>query len=65
MVAIVGHEPHLSGLVSWLLASSKQSLLELKKAAACLLEVEDASGPSSATLLWSMAPKHLRAIGRK
>lgn len=65
VVAIVGHEPHLSGLVSWLLAASKRSLLELKKGAACLLEVEEASGASSAMLLWSMAPKHLRAIGRK
>jgi phosphohistidine phosphatase len=65
MVVIVGHEPHLSGLVSWLLAASKRSLLELKKGAACLLEVEEASGASSATLLWSMAAKHLRAIGRK
>lgn len=65
VVVIVGHEPHLSGLVSWLLAASKRSLLELKKGAACLLEVEESSGASSATLLWSMAPKHLRAIGRK
>jgi phosphohistidine phosphatase len=65
VVVIVGHEPHLSGLVSWLLAASKRSLLELKKGAACLLEVEEASGAGSATLLWSMAPKHLRAIGRK
>lgn len=65
VVVIVGHEPHLSGLVSWLLAASKRSLLELKKGAACLLEVEEAAGASSATLLWSMAPKHLRAIGRQ
>lgn len=64
-VAIVGHEPHLSGLASWLLASSKRSLLELKKGAACLLEFEDAPGAGSATLLWSMAPKHLRAVGKR
>lgn len=65
MVVIVGHEPHLSGLASWLLAASERPLLELKKAAACLLELEGNSGASSALLLWSMAPKHLRAIGRK
>ena len=63
-VAIVGHEPHLSGLASWLLASSKRSLLELKKGAACLLEFEESPGAGAATLLWSMAPKHLRAIGK-
>lgn len=65
VVVIVGHEPHLSGLASWLLASSKRSLLELKKAGSCLLEVEGAFGASSATLLWSIGPKQLRAIGRK
>jgi phosphohistidine phosphatase len=60
---IVGHEPHLSGLVSWLTAGSKRSFLELKKAGACLLEVERSSGARSSTLLWSMGPKQLRAIG--
>jgi phosphohistidine phosphatase len=64
-IAIVGHEPHLSGLASWFLASSKRSLLELKKGAACLLEFEDSPGAAAATLLWSMAPKHLRAVGRR
>jgi len=65
MVVIVGHEPHLSELVSWLLAGSKRSLLELKKGAACLLELEESSGASSGMLLWSMAPKHLRAMKRR
>ena len=64
VVAIVGHEPHLSGLVSWLLAGSKESFLDLKKGAACLLEIEGQPAAGSALLLWSMPPKHLRAIGR-
>ena len=64
-VAIVGHEPHLSGLASWFLASSKRSLLELKKGAACLLEFEESPGAAAGTLLWSMAPKHLRAVGKR
>jgi phosphohistidine phosphatase len=65
VVAIVGHEPHLSGLVCWLLAGAKTSFLDLKKGAACLLEIEDAPSAGSALLLWSMAPRHLRAIGRR
>ena len=64
-VVIVGHEPHLSGLVSWLIAGGKRSFLELKKAGACLLDVEKSAGAGSSTLLWSMGPKHLRAIGGK
>jgi phosphohistidine phosphatase len=63
MVVIVGHEPHLSGLVSWLTAGAKRSFLELKKAGACLVEVEKSPGAGSSTLLWSMRPKHLRAMG--
>ena len=64
-VAIVGHEPHLSGLVSWLIASSSHSVIELKKAAACLVAIEGTPGEGSGTLLWSMPPKVLRALGRE
>ena len=39
------------------------AVIELKKAGACLLEVERSSGAGSSTLLWSMGPKQLRAIG--
>jgi phosphohistidine phosphatase len=65
VIVIVGHEPHLSGLVSWLAAGSERSLLELKKAGACLLELEEEVGAESGTLVWSMGPKHLRAIGKR
>lgn len=64
MVAIVGHEPHLSGLVSWLIAGGKRTVLEMKKAGACLLEIEGKAEAGSGTLIWSMGPKHLRAIGK-
>jgi phosphohistidine phosphatase len=65
VVAIVGHEPHLSGLVSWLLAGAKTSFIDLKKGAACMLEIEGVPSSGSAMLLWSMAPRQLRAIGRR
>ncbi|HET6701095.1 MAG TPA: histidine phosphatase family protein [Gemmatimonadaceae bacterium] len=64
MVVIVGHEPHLSGLVSWLIAGGKRTVLQLKKAGACLLEVEGKPGAGSGTLIWSMGPKHLRPLGK-
>jgi phosphohistidine phosphatase len=65
MLVIVGHEPHLSGLVSWLTAGSERSLLELKKAGACLLELEGVIGAASGTLVWSMGPKQLRAMRKR
>jgi phosphohistidine phosphatase len=65
VIAIVGHEPHLSGLVSWLLAGATDSFIDLKKGAAALLEIEGPPAASSAMLLWSMTPRQLRAIGRR
>lgn len=64
VVAVVGHEPHLSGLVSWLLSGATEAFLDLKKGGACLLEIEGTPGSGSGLLLWALAPKHLRAIGR-
>jgi phosphohistidine phosphatase len=63
-VAIVGHEPHLSGFVCYLLTGRDGPFLELKKGGACLLELSDPVRPGAAVLRWSLAPNHLRKIGR-
>lgn len=60
-VAIVGHEPHLSRFVSWLLGVEDRSVVQLKKAQAALLEFKKA-GPGRAVLLWSIPPKALRRL---
>lgn len=61
-VAIVGHEPHLSGLVTWLMTGSDESRVELKKGAACMLRFERAPGKAEATLRWALAPAQLRVL---
>lgn len=61
-IALVGHEPHLSGFAS-LLLGGKGSLLELKKGSACLLNVAPSVSPGSAHLCWALAPAHLRRLG--
>ena len=61
-VAIVGHEPHLSGLVTWLMTATKDSRIELKKGAACLLEFSGAPASGAATLCWSLTPAQLRKL---
>jgi len=63
-VAIVGHEPHLSGFVSTLLGARGGSVIELKKGAACLLEVAPSVSPGSAHLRWALAPRQLRRLGK-
>jgi phosphohistidine phosphatase len=61
-VVLVGHEPHMSKVVTWLLTgSSARAVVGLKKAQALLLETRKASA-GSATLVWSLPPKALRRL---
>jgi phosphohistidine phosphatase len=62
-VAVVGHEPHLSELIGWFTTGEARSTVELKKGAACLLEIAGAPQPGSAVLLWLLTPKQLRLLG--
>jgi len=64
VIAGVGHEPHLSGLVSYLLAERPQPpLVELKKGAACLLRFDDPPRAGGACLEWLLTPWQLRRLG--
>jgi phosphohistidine phosphatase len=63
-VAVVGHEPHLSGLVTWLMTSATDSRIELKKGGACLLRFERAPAAGGALLRWSLTPSQLRGLAQ-
>ena len=63
-VAVVGHEPNLGQFVSWALTGLRDSFVEMKKGAACLIEFEDDVRAGRAKLLWAMRPGQLRAAGR-
>jgi phosphohistidine phosphatase len=58
-VAIVGHEPHLSCLTTWLLTGKRESGVRLKKGGACLLEFEAEVERGSGTLNWLLTPRQL------
>jgi phosphohistidine phosphatase len=62
-VCVVGHEPHLSGLATWLMSGAKEAQLELGKGGACLLSFDGAPKRGSAMLCWLMTSKQLEAIG--
>lgn len=62
-VAVVGHEPHLSALVTWLLTGQDESCLALKKGGACLLDFESPPGKGKGSLRWLMTPQQLRRLG--
>jgi phosphohistidine phosphatase len=57
-VAVVGHEPHLSGLIGWLAGGQ----VEMKKGGACLLEFESAPRQGAGTILWSLTPGLARRL---
>jgi len=64
LAAVVGHEPHLGALVSWLLAGRGSAFVQLKKGGACLLDLGPRPGPGRSRLLWLAAPAQLRRLGR-
>ena len=63
VVAIVGHEPQLSRLVTYLLGGVDRSGVELRKGGACLLECERGVRRSGGTLRWLATPRVLRDLG--
>jgi phosphohistidine phosphatase len=62
VVAVVGHEPHLSALVTWLMSGVDDSRLVLKKGGACLLEFTGRPHRAGAVLHWLHTPATLRQL---
>ncbi|MEX2177180.1 MAG: histidine phosphatase family protein [Gemmatimonadaceae bacterium] len=62
-VIVVGHEPNLSVLASWLTAGSHVANIEFKKGGACLLALGRRPKKGEGAMRWLMGPKELAAIG--
>jgi phosphohistidine phosphatase len=63
-VAVVGHEPHLGALVTWLLAGVDEPRVELKKGGACLLRFDGKPRRAGARMEWLLTPAQLKSTGR-
>ncbi len=64
-VAIVGHEPGLSGLVALLTTGAADGLaVDLKKGGVAAIDVDGVPGPRRGTLRWLVTPRQLRRLGR-
>jgi phosphohistidine phosphatase len=61
-VAVVGHEPHLGTLISWLSAGVERSFIELGKGGACLLDLGERVDAGEGMLIWALRPSHLRSL---
>jgi phosphohistidine phosphatase len=65
LVAVVGHEPHLSRLVEHALTGGKSSdFLDLKKGGACLLDLGRSPQAGHGRLRWLLTAGQLRRLGR-
>jgi phosphohistidine phosphatase len=61
-VAVVGHEPHLGELVTWLIGGNRGTNVEFKKGGACLLRFEGQVDAASGMLLYHLTPSQLRGL---
>lgn len=61
-VAVVGHEPQLGRLVTFLIGGGDRTGVELKKGAAALLDSDGHPAPGDARLVWSIPPTVLRDL---
>jgi phosphohistidine phosphatase len=64
VVAVVGHEPHLGMLITWLISGLRDSHVTLDKGGACMLEIEGKAEARGATLTWSLPPDVLAALSK-
>ncbi|HEX7183387.1 MAG TPA: histidine phosphatase family protein [Thermoanaerobaculia bacterium] len=61
-IAVVGHEPSISLILSWLLTGNERRIFSFRKGGACLLEFPDEVASGTATLLWALTPGQLREL---
>lgn len=61
-VIVVGHEPHLGILATWLIAGRTDTAVTLKKGAACLIRLDGTLAKGAGVLRWLMDAKMLRAL---
>jgi phosphohistidine phosphatase len=71
VVAAVGHQPHLGLLAARLVGAGRRPAVAVKKGSALCFELAPApaagaaNANASATLLWALAPAHLRRLGER
>ena len=62
-VLLVGHEPHLSQLISVLISGSERPAVAMKKASLCKLTVGELKYDRCAVLDWLLEPNQLAQLG--
>ncbi|MDP8243108.1 MAG: phosphohistidine phosphatase SixA [Candidatus Hinthialibacter antarcticus] len=63
-VALVGHEPDLSELISESISATMHARVLMKKGAVARIDFPSQIAPGFGTLAWLLQPKQLRALGQ-
>jgi len=63
VIAVVGHEPHLGMLVTWLMTEARESRVAMSKGGAALLDFSARVEAHRGTLEWLLTGSQLRRIG--
>jgi len=61
-IALVGHEPHLSTFLCWLLTGLQESFVVLKKGGVALVDISSPVTAGRGKLLWLLKPSQLRRL---
>jgi|SRR6185312_3112675 len=61
-IAVVGHEPSISLILSWLLTGTERRIFSFRKGGACLIEFTGEVGAGTAILIWTLTPSQLRDL---
>ena len=59
-IAVVGHEPDLGELATWLLCGQRESRISIGKGGVCALELPGGADLGAAELHWLLTPELLR-----
>ncbi len=62
-VMIVGHEPHLSSLISLVASGSLNTAIRLRKGALCRLKIPTLSTGQCGEIEWSLTPGQMMKLG--
>lgn len=61
-IMLVGHSPDLQEYASYLISSSADTAIELKKAGACCIEFDGAAGKGRGVLRWLIPPAVFKTL---
>lgn len=62
VLAVVGHEPHVGDMSSWLLAGKNKTFFNFKKGAACCIDIFSPLKIPISSLDWFLEPTQLRSL---